>query len=442
MLLRGRLWRSPDFLKLWGGQSVSELGTAITKLALPTAAITLVNAGPFEVGALAAIQTIAYPVLGMVAGVWADRLRRRPILIGCDVARMLVLASIPAAYLLGQLTMAQLYAVACVVGVCSVFFDVTYQSFLPGLVGRRDLMEGNGKLQATRSLAQVAGPAAAGLLIQAFRAATAIAADSATFLVSVLTLLTVRAREPEPEPAEDGRAGFWRELGEGLGTVFRNATLRLMAGANTTSNFGGAIVEAVFLIYAYRMLGLSAGEVGWLYAVAAVAAMIGAASAGRLARALGLGPLLAVAALFVRASYLAIPVLAYVQAPVYVLGAILVLSRFSELSYNVNQLSLRQSLVPHRLQGRSSAVVRTLAWGAIPIGSMLGGVLGMRVGVVPTIVIGAAVSMVAALWILAGPVRLREQPTTAEAAADAPSPPQLPPATDPMPPSGSSVRPG
>lgn len=444
MLLRGNLWHSRDFLKLWSGQSVSELGTAITRLAIPTAAITLLHAGPFEVGALAAIQTVAYPILGMVAGVWADRLRRRPILIACDFGRMAVLASIPASFLLGHLTMAQMYLVACVIGVCSVFFDVTYQSYLPSLVSRPDLIEGNGKLQATRSIAQVAGPAIAGLLIQFFRAASAILADSASFLVSVLTLLWIRAPEPKPEPAGSGRGGFFRELGEGLRTVFGHRTLRLIAAANATSNFGGAMVEAVFLIYAYRQLHLSPGTVGWLYAVAAVAALFGASTAGRLGRAIGLGPLLAASALFFRASYLAIPLLAFVQAPVYALGAILVLSRFSELNYNVNQLSLRQALVPQRLQGRSSAVVRTLTWGAIPLGSALGGVLGVRVGIVHTIVVGAIVSMVAALWIVAGPVRLRHQPAAPEVEETPPAAAaQLPPAGGaPMRAKGSSVRPG
>jgi predicted MFS family arabinose efflux permease len=438
MLLRGKLWRSPEFLKLWSGQSVSELGTAITKLALPTVAITLLHAGPVEVGALAAIQTIAYPVLGMVAGVWADRLRRRPILITCDIARMLLLASIPAAYVLGHLTMAQLFAVACGVGVFGVFFDVTYQSYLPSLVSRPDLVEGNGKLQSTRSIAQVAGPALAGLLIQAFRAAIAVAADAASFLVSVLTLLLIRAPEPKPEPAGSGKGGFWREMGEGLRTVFGHRTLRLVTAANTTSNFGGAILEAVFLIYAYRELHLTAGDIGGLYAVAAGAALLGASTAGRLSRVFGLGPLLAGAALLFRASYLAIPLLVYVHTPVYALGAILVVSRFWELNYNVNQLSLRQALVPHRLQGRSSAVTRTMTWGAIPVGSALGGMLGTTVGIVPTILLGAAVSMAAALWVLAGPVRLRSQPTADAEAEEPDDAPQLPPS----PAKGTSVHGG
>src|SRR5215469_3742461 len=189
----GRLWRHPDFLKLWGGQTVSQLGTQVTQLALPTAAIMLLGAGPAQLGLLVAAEFLAFPVLGLFAGVWADRLPRRRIMVVCDIGRLLALASIPAAYAAGGLTMAQLYAVALVMGVGSVFFDVSYQAYLPALVPTVDLREGNAKLEIGRSSAFVVGPALAGLLIQLVRAAPAIAADALSYAVSVASLLWIRA---------------------------------------------------------------------------------------------------------------------------------------------------------------------------------------------------------------------------------------------------------
>jgi MFS family permease len=410
-LLSGSLWRSRDFLKLWGGQSVSQVGTAVTILALPTTAIQLLGAGPTEIGYLSAIQLLAFPLLGLFVGVWVDRMPRRPVLIVCDLARMLALASVPAAFFLHELSMGQLYVVALVIGVCSVFFEVAYQSYLPTLVRRSELIEANGKLQASRQVAQVAGPAVAGGLIELVRAAPAILIDSASYLVSVLTVLSIGTREPRPKPAGSGRAGFARELAEGLRVVFAHPTIRLLAGSNATANLGAGIIDAVFLVYAYKELQLGVSTMGGLFAVASLSAVVGASVAARLARRFGLGPTLALAALLFRASYLLVALLPQSGQPVIVLGAILVLSRVSEPVYNVNQLSLRQALVPSRLQGRLAAVIRTVSWGAIPIGFLIGGFLGTHIGLAPTIVLGAAVTMLAALWILAGPIRLREQPT-------------------------------
>jgi predicted MFS family arabinose efflux permease len=413
VLLGGGLWRSPDFLKLWSGQSISELGTAVTNLALPLAAISVLQAGPFQVGLLAALQTLAYPLLGVVAGVWVDRLPRRPILIVCDLGRMLVLGSVPASYFaLHELSMTHLYVAALLLGTFTVFFDITYQSYLPSLVSRSALLEGNSKLLASRSVAQVAGPALAGVLINLLTAPIAILADSMSYVVSVLTLVWIRRPETHRGPGRGARAGFLRELREGARAVFGLATIRLVTAANATANLGAAVVEAVFLIFAYNQLRLSPATIGWLYAAGAVAAVLGATTGPRLAARLGLGPLMTATALFYRATYLLLPLIALIGAPIYVLGAVLVTSRYSELIYQVAQLSLRQSLIPSRLQGRANAVARTIAWSAIPLGSALGGVLGVRIGLLPTIVVGALLSMMAALWILAGPVRLREQPMT------------------------------
>ncbi len=218
--LKGRLWRHPDFIKLWSGETVSQFGTQVTQLALPTVAILLLHAGPFEVGLLAALEFLAFPILGLVAGVWADRLRRRPIMIVADLGRMLALGSIPLAFILNALSLYQLYAVAVITGVFTVFFDVAYQSYLPALVERSNLIEGNTKLEVTRSAAQVAGPAVAGFLIQLVGGARAILVDAISFLISALALMAIRKPEPEPKPSmAEGKAGFFQEMGEGLSVV-------------------------------------------------------------------------------------------------------------------------------------------------------------------------------------------------------------------------------
>src|SRR2546421_5024423 len=274
-MLRGRLWRHPDFLKLWAGETVSQFGTQVTFLAVPTVAILVLHAGPFQVGLLSALGFLAFPVLGLVAGVYADRLRRRPIMIVCDLGRMLALGSIPVAFLVNALTLEQLYIVALLTGVFTVFFDVSYQSYLPALVDRPNLIEGNTKLEITRSTAQVAGPAVAGLLIQLIGGAKAVAVDALSFLLSALALASIKKPEPEPRPSTaSGTAGFIPEMREGIDVVFRSPILWRIAGCTATSNLGSNMIfGAVFLVFAYRQLHLSAGVVGVLFAISSVGAL-------------------------------------------------------------------------------------------------------------------------------------------------------------------------
>lgn len=366
-----------------------------------------------QVGTLAALEFLAFPVLGLVAGVWADRLRRRPLLIVCDVLRMLALGSIPAAWALGVLTMGQLYVVAALTGVGTVFFDVAYQSYLPALIEREDLVEGNSKLEVTRSIAAVVGPALAGGLIQVFRAALAIAADAVSFLVSALSLLWIRSREADPRPRGEGGGNFLRELWEGVGVVLGNPLIRLIAGCTATSNLGSGLLSAVYLLFAYQRLRLSAGTVGLIYAIGSVGAVLGAMLSAPIARRLGIGPTLVVAITIGDAANFLVPLGQYGQGFLLLTVAIF-LSSFGSPVYNVNQVSLRQAIVPLRLQGRLNATVRTVIWGTIPVGAALGGVLGAHIGLVPTLYLAAALSTAAVLWLLAGPVRLREIPVPAD----------------------------
>ncbi len=411
-MLRGKLWRHPDFLKLWAGDTVSQFGSQVTLLAVPTVAILLLHAGPFQVGILSALEFLAFPTLGLVAGVYADRLRRRPIMIVCDLGRFLALGSIPVAFVLNLLALEQLYVVALVTGIFTVFFDVSYQSYLPVLVDRTNLLEGNTKLEISRSVAQVSGPAIAGLLIQWIGGAKAVAIDSLSFLVSAVALSAIRTLEPQPKPmTASGATGFVPEIKEGLAVVFKNPILWRIAGCTATFNLGSNMVfGAVFLVFAYRQLHLSAATVGIIFAVGSVGGLIGAFLAAWVARKLGVGPTLGITSAVGGLAILATPV-ALVIAPVAVLAALGFLEGLSGPIYNISQVSLRQAITPDRVQGRMNATMRTIVWGTMPLGAFIGGILGTGIGLVQTILLGGTLTLLSALWILLGPViRLKEQP--------------------------------
>jgi len=413
-VLRGKLWRHPDFLKLWAGESVSVFGSQVTVLAVPTVAILILHAGPFQVGILSALEFLAFPTLGLVAGVYADRLRRRPIMIICDIGRALALGSIPVAFLLNLLTLEQLYFVALLTGIFTVFFDVSYQSYLPALVDRPNLIEGNTKLEITRSTAQVAGPAVAGFLIQLIGGAKAVAVDAVSFFLSALALASITKPEPEPRPSTaSGASGFIPEMREGIDVVFRNPILWRIAACTATTNLGSNMVfGAVFLVFAYRQLHLSAGIVGVVFALGSVGALAGAFLAGWVARKIGIGPTLGVTIIVGGLALLATP-LALVGAPAVILATTGFIEGLTIPVYNISQVSLRQAITPDRVQGRMNATMRTIVWGTIPLGAFIGGILGTSIGLVQTIVLGGILSTLAASWIVLGPViRLREQPAT------------------------------
>ena len=396
-------------MRLWFGQTISEAGTQVSQLAIPTVAILLLGASPFQVGLLTALEWLPFLVLSLVAGVYADRLKRRPLMIASDIGRIVALITVPVAFSLGLLTMEQLYVVALVVGIFNVFFGISYQSYLPALIDRADLIEGNSKLEISRSTAQLAGPAIAGFAIQAIGAARAIYIDAASFLVSAVSVWLIKKPEPKPAPvAASGRTGFWHEMWEGIQVVIHNPTLWKIAASTATSNLGSNMAFAVELIFMYRYLHLAPGAVGLIFAIGAVGGIVGAAASGAIAKRLGVGVTLLVSILG-GGLLMATPLAAQTNAPVF-LSVVLFLTFIIEAPYNITQVSLRQAITADRVQGRMNATMRTIVLGTIPIGSMAGGILGSTVGVVPTIVLGGFIAMLAAGWILAGPIRIRVQP--------------------------------
>jgi MFS family permease len=412
---RGGLWRHADFLKLWSAETVSQLGTQVSLLALPLVAIITLEVSAFEVALLSVVEFAPFILVTLPAGVWVDRLRRLPILVAGDLGRAVLLATIPLAWALDVLTIWQLYAVGFGVGVCTVFFDVAYQSYLPSLVDRQQLVEGNAKLEVSRSGAQIAGPAMAGPLVQILTAPLAVLADALSFAASALFLFRIRTREIAPErPLEHKRPPMRRELGEGLRYVLGHRYLRWIAASTATFNFSGNVMWAIFLVYAVRVLDLSPSEIGLVFAIGNVGYLVGAITTGRLSAALGVGPAIVLGAA-TGVSGLLIP-LAPESEPLPFLIASQVIVGFGLPLYNVTQVSLRQAITPERLQGRMNAVMRFIVWGVIPLGSLAGGALATATDLKVAIWVGAIGVSTAFLPVLLSPVRsLKTVPEPAEA---------------------------
>lgn len=409
------LWRHPDFMKLWVGETISLFGTQVTLLALPLVAALTLNATAAEMGYLGAAERAPFLLVGLFAGVWVDRLRRRPILIWADLGRAALLVSIPVVAVLGVLGIEQLYVIGFLVGILTVFFDVAYMSFLPVLVRRERLVEGNSKLEMSSSIALIAGPGVAGVLVQLITAPIAIVVDAASYVASALFLRSIRTSEPDPAPRAQGQS-IWGEIGEGLRVVGGNPLLRSIAGCTGTSNLFSNVTFTVFVLYATRDLRLQPAALGLIFAALGPGSLLGAVLAGRLARRLGLGATIVGAIIVGGAAGLIIPL---ASGPATLTVPLMMTSMFvwglMGPVYNINQVSLRQAIVPDRLQGRMNASMRFLVWGTMPVGSLLGGFLGSTIGLRPTLAVGAIGALLSALWVLLSPVRtLREQPAPAE----------------------------
>jgi MFS family permease len=385
----GGLWGNQDFLKLWAGQSVSEVGTQISGLAIPWLAAVGLHATPFEFSLLTVLGFLPFILFALPAGVWVDRLRRRPLLIVGDAARAVLIGYIPVAWALGILDIWQLLVLQFVIGIFTVLFDVAYQSYLPVVVQRDELVEGNSKLQTTVSASLIGGPGLAGVLIGVLTAPYAIALDAASFVVSTAFMLRIRKEEVLPEHAEGAsRAKMWPEIKEGVAYVVRHPYLKWIAACTGTSNFFGQMAFAVAILYMARVLHISAFWAGAVFAGFGVGAIVGALTTARLQRAVGVGSAIVIPISLGAVAAFAFPLApASFPVPVLLLGT--VLFGFGSMAYNITQVSLRQAICPPGLQGRMNASMRWIVWGTIPLGSLLGGA------------IGTAYSLRAALWVSA-----------------------------------------
>lgn len=423
--MSGGVLDNHDFRKLWAAQAISVYGTQITILAIPLVAASTLRVSPFEFGLLATLEFLPFVVLSLPAGVWVDRLRRRPILIVADVVRAAVLLTIPVAVILDRLSLWQLYAVVFANGCMTVFFDVAAQSYIPTLVARDDLVDGNAKLELSRTTSQRLGPGLAGLVVTAVSAPFAVIVDALSYGLSALFLSWIRRPEPEGRAtaatAAPGAAerSMRREVLEGLRFVAGHRWLRALALSVAIGNFFGNVVDAILILYLVTERGFSAAAIGFAFTLGSVGVIGGALIAPVLTRRLGIGRLLVLSALGESLSWLPIALAPDGQLFAALTTTITALGFFGAF-WTVNSMSLRQAIVPGPLQGRVTATMRFVSWGLIPLATTLGGALGVLVGLHATIVIGAVGAMLTFVPVVLSPVpAIRALPPPAAESATA-----------------------
>ena len=408
-----------DFRRLWAGDTVSQLGGQIGVIALPLLAVTVLAADEIQMGLLTAFETLAFLLIGLPAGAWVDRMRKRSVLIVSDLVRGTALLALPVAYALDVLTFTLVLAVAALVGVATVFFDVAYQSFLPDLVPSARISEGNAKLQVSQSAAQVIGPGVGGLLVRAFGAPLVILFDAVSYYGSAIFCLRIRHRE-EPAPKADRRS-LWVEIGEGLSFVVHQPLLRRIVATTGLCNLFNTVTQAMMVLYVIRELGLGEAGLGLVLSIGAAGGLIGAVSAETFIRLVGEGRSIVLASLPLAPAAALVP-LAAGHSPTtatIMLAVSMIIFGFGVVIYNVAQVSFRQRLCPRPLLGRMNASVRFIVYGTQPIGALLGGILGAQFGVLTALWVAVAGEAIAVLPVLLSPLlKMRQLPRALDQHAD------------------------
>lgn len=412
------LWRYSDFRKLWAGQTISLFGTQITSLAIPLTAVLTLQATPAQMGLLRATHSAAALMFGLFAGVLVDRLRRRPVLIGTDLGFVVLAGSIPLLAIFGLLRIEQLYLIQLLSGILSIFSDVAHMAFLPSLVKREQLIEGNSKLQTTAAAASIAGPGLAGVLIQLLTAPIAIIVDAISFLISALFIWSIRTPEPSPVTAIEGRS-IWSEIGEGLRVVFGNPILRPLAEAIALHFLFASMISAIFILYATRELGIEPAILGVIFGALGAGFLSGALMAGRVAKRCGLGLTMLGATLLTAVAAALIPLATSSSLKlISILIAAHFLMALGIQTHGINMVSLRQSMTSNRLQGRMNASFRFINLCAMTAGALLAGAFGEAIGLRTTLIVGATGLLLPFLRLLNSPVRdLKEQPVNTQSFA-------------------------
>lgn len=400
----GGLWRNADFLKLWVGHTISELGSHITGGGLPLLAVITLGATPFQMGLLGAVGSAPALLFSLFAGVWVDRLRRKPLMIAADLGRALLLLSIPLAAAAGVLGMVQLYAITVLVGILSLLFSVAYVAYLPTLVERDHLVEGNSKLAFSSSAVEVIGPGITGVLIQTITAPLAILFDALSFIMSAISLGIIRKPEPTPAPLEQ-RQGMLEEARNGLKTVTSNPILRALTGAAATMAFFGNFFGVLYGLFAVRELGIGPAAIGVTIGVGGVSSLLGALLSERIVRRFGLGRILT-SVLWMEALFtLLIPLAASFPK----LGlAFLITAQMGDIFgtvFFINAISLRQSVTPDHLLGRVNGSMELVIALVSLFGALIGGIMAERIGVQATLLIAVIGIAMGSIWLLFSPVR-------------------------------------
>lgn len=404
------LWNHRDFRRFWLAQAISQFSSQISFLAIPLTAILILEATPGQMGILMALFGLPALLVGLFIGVWVDRLRRRPLLIASNLGRAAVLVVVPVLAVLDTLRIEHLYIITFLHSTLFLLFNVAYRSYLPALVGRDQLVDGNSKLELSRSAADIAGPSMAGGLVQLVTAPFAVLVQTVGLVVSSFALTTIHADEPEPNADRDRRV--WREVGDGLRFVFSNPILRPLAGCAATFGFFNAIVEVVIMLLIVNELGLSAGMVGLVFSAGNIGFLIGALLPAKMVRWVGLGRALILALLIASLGDLLIPL---ATGPYLLVLGMVAAGQFGfglgMTVFRVNEVSLRQIVTPDRIQGRMNATMSLMLQGVAPAGSLVGGLLATAIGLREAYILGIAGYLLAILWLVFSPVRsLRRHP--------------------------------
>ena len=388
---------------------MSELGSVVTRTAVPLVALLVLGAGPWELAVLVIVSSAGVLLVGLVAGAWVDRLRRRPLLIADDLVRAALLFSIPAAYALGALRVEQLYVVMFLEACLGALFDAAYPAYVPTLIGRDRLVEGNSKLATSSSIAEIGGPGFAGGLVQAVSAPFAILVDAVSFVVSALSLALIRTPEPR-RPPRTTQTRIAHEIGEGLQVVRRHAIVFPLAARSVPAHVFGAFYGVLYSLYLLNDLHLDPLLLGIVISAGGVGSFAGSLLASRVITALGIGRALVVTA--VAASLLGV-LTPLAQGPVALATLMVFLPQLIgdglQTIEGVAELSLIQGVVPDRVLGRVNATLDVVAHGVgYPVGALVAAVVAEQIGVRGGIAVGWAGMALSILWVVFSPVpRLR-----------------------------------
>jgi MFS family permease len=407
------LWRQPEFLRLWVAQTVSGLGSQVTLLALPLTAILVLEATPGQVGLLTTLGFAPWLIFGLLAGVWTDRVRRRPILVASDVLRGVLVVSVPIATWLGVLRIEQLYVVEFFAGTLLAFSSVASSAYLPGLVGREHVIKANASLLTSASAVRVAGPGLAGLLVQLLTAPIALLLDGFSFVMSAACVLLIR--KPEPAPTPVATSSVWGEIHEGLYLVLRGRLLRPLAVSVCIYTFFAALFVTVSMLFMVRELRLEPAIVGIIIASTGVGAVLGGLASRPLARRLGIGPTIVGGSVGLAIGHFGLPLATGPWSIIVpLITAANLIAGVGQLVVAVNRESLIQHLAPSQALGRVVASQRFMIMAAAPFGSLLGAALSESIGLRATLWIGAVGSCLGTVVLLASPIRtLRDLPALA-----------------------------
>ncbi len=398
------LMRNRDFVTLWGGQSLSVFGTQITQFSIPWLVLDI-NHSAVTVGALSAVSFLPYLIFALPAGVIADRWNRRAIMLVCDVARGLLVFSIPVAYFMGYLTLVQLFVVAALMRFFTIFFDVGYMACLPNLVEKRQLTDANGKLELTRSAAELSGQPLAGTLVALFTAAGTLLIDTVSYIVSVISLATIKRPFSAPTiRREEGT--FWQRMGEGIRFIRGNPLIRALSVAMAVGNLATSAINAV-LVYRSRIeLHFNAAETGIFLASVAIGQFFASLVVGKIARKLPMGRQILLATLFQPL----VPLAFALTGNLVVMTSVGVLWGVGVTLLNIPMIALRQTVIPDHLLGRVSAAMRMIAWCSIPLGGLAGGLIAAGYGARITFLCAAVILALAVGYIATSPIPKADTP--------------------------------